>query len=106
MARAGWPIWTAILALLVVTIIFSACARPAPRMTMTTDTPEAPRYEAVSSCVDLVVYGNHRRLEYDVVVAADAHPGAMPLKIDGVDVPELDATGDRLLRGCARPTVQ
>src|SRR5207247_9391487 len=51
-------------------------------------------------------YAATLRLEYDVVVAADAHPGAMDPKIDGADALELDATGDRLLRGHARTTVQ
>ena len=95
MARAGWPVWTAILALLVVTLIFSACARPAPPTTVTTEPREAPRYEAISSCVELVSYADHRRLEYDVVVAADAHPGAMDPKINGADALEARARRDR-----------
>jgi hypothetical protein len=64
------------------------------------------RYEAVYPGIDVVVYGNHRRLEYDFVIAAGADPGLIRLTITGAETLELDAAGDLMIRGGARTVVQ
>lgn len=56
------------------------------------------RYRALYPGVDLVFYGNQRQLEYDLVVAPGADPGAIRLKFDGLDGLRLDRDGDLLLR--------
>lgn len=43
--------------------------------------------------VDLVYYGDHRRLEFDFVVAAGADPNAIALKVDGADELSLSEQG-------------
>jgi Beta-propeller repeat len=47
--------------------------------------------------VDLVFYGSEQKLEYDLVVAPGADPGAVRLRITGADRLELDAQGDLVL---------
>jgi hypothetical protein len=39
--------------------------------------------------VDLVYYGNNRKLEYDFVVAPDADPRQVQIAWDGVDAVNL-----------------
>lgn len=49
--------------------------------------------------VDLVYYGNHDQLEYDLTVAPGADPGVIRLHIDGAKHVRLDkATGDVIVR--------
>jgi hypothetical protein len=48
--------------------------------------------------VDLVYYGNHEQLEYDLTVAPGADPGAIRLEIDGAKRLRIDkATGDLIV---------
>lgn len=47
--------------------------------------------------IDLVYYGNGRRLEYDFVLAPGADPDVIRLAYDGVDSGKLDDTGDLIL---------
>jgi hypothetical protein len=47
--------------------------------------------------VDLVFYGNQGQLEYDLVVAPGANPGAIRLQFDGVEGMRLDGAGDLVL---------
>lgn len=56
------------------------------------------RYREVYPDIDLVYYGNQRRLEYDFVVAPGADPKRIQLRIDGADELQLDAQGDLVLR--------
>src|SRR5947207_5988214 len=44
--------------------------------------------------IDVVYYGDHRRLEFDFVVAAGADPKAIALKVDGADELSLSEQGD------------
>ncbi|HEX9961219.1 MAG TPA: SBBP repeat-containing protein, partial [Pyrinomonadaceae bacterium] len=56
------------------------------------------RYEQVYNGVDLVYYGNNRRLEYDFLVRPDADPNQIKLKFDGVKSAKIDKqSGDLLL---------
>ena len=55
------------------------------------------RYLDVHPGVDLVFYGNTRRLEYDFIVSPGADPGAIALAFEGADRLELDARGDLVL---------
>jgi hypothetical protein len=52
------------------------------------------RQNAVYPGIDLVHYGNQRRLEYDFVVAPGADPGAIALALEGSTALRLDAAGD------------
>jgi len=56
------------------------------------------RYEEVYPGVDLIYYGNQRRLEYDFVVAAGVDPRVIRLGFEGADKVEVDAEGDLLLQ--------
>ncbi len=49
------------------------------------------RYAGVYPGVDLVYYGNQRRLEYDFEVAAGANPGLIRLHFEGAERIALDA---------------
>src|SRR5947207_7765811 len=44
--------------------------------------------------IDVVYYGDHRRLEFDFVVATGADPKAIALKVDGADELSLSEQGD------------
>ena len=56
-------------------------------------------YEEVYPGIDLVYYGNQRRLEYDFVVGPGRDPEAIALDFGSAAAPEIDpATGDLLLR--------
>lgn len=48
--------------------------------------------------VDLVYYGNQRRLEYDFVVSPNADPGVIAVRFDGPEEIRVDGRGDLLLR--------
>ena len=56
------------------------------------------RYQKLYPGVDLVFYGNQRQLEYDLVVAPGADPGAIRMQFDGVDSMRLDSAGNLVLR--------
>ncbi len=47
--------------------------------------------------VDVVYYGNERKLEYDLTVAPGTDPGTMSWRVTGADRLELDAQGDLVL---------
>ena len=64
-----------------------------------TDVPSYARvkYEGVYPGVDLVFYGNQRKLEYDFVVAPGADPEDIQLRIAGARKMRLDSSGDVVL---------
>jgi len=47
--------------------------------------------------VDLVYYGNQRKLEYDFIVAPGADPGSITMAVEGAERPSLDGQGDLVL---------
>jgi Beta-propeller repeat len=56
-------------------------------------------YSQVYPGIDVIYYGNQRRLEYDFVVAPGSDAGAIALEFAGAEKMEVDgATGDLLLR--------
>jgi hypothetical protein len=56
-------------------------------------------YNEVYPGIDVVYYGNQRRLEYDFVVAPGSDAGAIALEFAGAEKMEVEAaTGDLLLR--------
>jgi len=55
------------------------------------------RYSEVYPGVDLVYYGNQRRLEYDFAVAPNADPTAIRLQFSGVTKLKIDGDGDLIL---------
>ena len=55
------------------------------------------KYEGVYQGVDVVYYGNQRRLEYDFVVAAHADPKAICWNAKGVDALKLSKEGNLIL---------
>ena len=58
------------------------------------------RYAGVYPGVDLVYYGNQRRLEYDFTVAAHADPRQVRLHFNGAQNLKLDASGNlRVIAG-------
>ncbi len=65
-----------------------------------TDVPHYARiqYEGVYPGIDLVWYGNQRRLEYDFVVAPGADPKQIQVAYEGVESLRVDAGGDLVLR--------
>jgi Beta-propeller repeat len=52
------------------------------------------KYTGVYPGVDLVFYGNQRRLEYDYVIAPGANPNAIALDITGARKLRIDAQGN------------
>jgi hypothetical protein len=52
------------------------------------------RVEQIYPGVDLVYYGNARRLEYDFVVAPGADPRNIAIQFSGADALRVDAAGD------------
>ena len=65
-----------------------------------TDIPNYAKveYQEVYPGVDLVYYGNQRRLEYDFVVSPGADPSVIRLAFEGVDQLRVDDRGDLVLR--------
>lgn len=56
------------------------------------------RYDGVRPGVDLVYYGNgQRQLEYDLVLAPGADPGALALAFEGVERIDIDPRGHALM---------
>src|SRR6266481_1480470 len=64
-----------------------------------TDVPSYARvkYVAIYPGVDLIFYGNQRRLEYDFVIAPGADPKAIALKVDGARKIRVNSGGDLVL---------
>ena len=64
-----------------------------------TDVPSYARvkYEGIYPGVDLVFYGNQRRLEYDFVVAPGADPRAIELNLKGAQKLWINPKGDLIL---------
>jgi len=64
-----------------------------------TDIPSFARvkYADVYPGVDLVFYGNHRKLEYDYIVAPGADPKAIALDVTGANKLRIDAQGNLLM---------
>ena len=52
------------------------------------------RVETIYPGVDVVYYGNQRRLEYDFVVAPKSNPRAIAIRVTGADSIHVDAQGD------------
>ena len=48
--------------------------------------------------IDVMYYGDHRRLEFDFIVAAGADPRAIALKVDGAEGLSLSQQGDLVAR--------
>ena len=61
------------------------------------------RYPAVYPGVDLVYYGDQRRLEHDFIVAAGADPGVISLAFEGVDDLDVSAEGELVLSVAGTP---
>jgi hypothetical protein len=59
------------------------------------------QYRGVYPGVDLVLYGNQGRLEYDFVVASGADPRAIRLAFDGIDGMRIDGAGDLVVSTAA-----
>jgi beta-propeller repeat-containing protein len=64
------------------------------------------RYREVYPGVDVVYYGNQRRLEYDFVVAPGSNPGAIALEFPGTPRIEVEAATGDLLLGVGEKTVR
>jgi hypothetical protein len=64
-----------------------------------TDVPAYARvkYTGIYPGIDLVFYGNQRRLEYDFVVAPGASPKAIRLNVEGARKLRVNANGDLVL---------
>jgi len=55
------------------------------------------RYSEVYPHIDLVYYGNQRRLEHDFIVHPGGDPARIRLEIDGAERVEIDAAGDLIM---------
>jgi hypothetical protein len=55
------------------------------------------KYSGIYPGVDLVFYGNQRRLEYDFVVAPGADPRSIAFDVNGVKKMRINSRGDLLL---------
>ncbi|MGH9839084.1 MAG: SBBP repeat-containing protein [Blastocatellia bacterium] len=58
-------------------------------------------YASVYPGIDLVYYGNQRRLEYDFIVAPGADPGVIRLSFEGAERIDVDERGDLVLHTAA-----
>ena len=56
------------------------------------------KYQAVYPGIDMIFYGNQRQMEYDLVVAPGANPGAVTLKFEGIEQITLNEEGDLILQ--------
>ncbi|MBW2430390.1 MAG: SBBP repeat-containing protein, partial [Deltaproteobacteria bacterium] len=54
-------------------------------------------YRGVYPGVDLIYYGNQRRLEYDFIVAPGTNPGLIRLQFEGAEEMRVDENGDLVL---------
>jgi len=68
-----------------------------------TDIPTYARvkYHSVYPGIDLVYYGTPRALEYDLIAAPGADPGAIRIELQGVDQTRLDPSGDLVISTAA-----
>ena len=55
------------------------------------------KYRSIYPGVDLIFYGNQRRLEYDFIVAPDADPKAIALEVEGANRLRIDAGGNLMM---------
>jgi hypothetical protein len=55
------------------------------------------KYESIYPGIDIVFYGTHRELEYDLVVAPRANPQAIALELRGIDRLTLSSEGSLAL---------
>lgn len=63
-------------------------------------------YRGVYPGIDVIYYGNQRRLEYDFRVSPGADPGLIRLSFDGVRSRQIDSNGDLVLETAAGPLRQ
>ena len=63
-------------------------------------------YKDIYPGIDLVYYGNQRRLEYDFVVAPGADPGIIRFAFQGVDRYRVDASGNLILETAGGEVIQ
>lgn len=56
------------------------------------------RYSSIYPGIDMVYYGNQRRLEYDFVLAPGANPAAIRMTFGGISNFEVNRMGDLVLR--------
>lgn len=56
------------------------------------------RYTGIYPGIDIVYYGNRRRLEYDFIVAPGARPETIKLRFDGAESVHRDSNGDLLVK--------
>src|SRR5437773_2205343 len=94
------------LARVIPTVLLLALACAVPPSAVAGGRPDVPtfarlRYEDVYPGVNLVFYGTERELEYDLLVAPGADPGAVALAFEGADSLRVDASGDLLIATAA-----
>lgn len=56
------------------------------------------KYASIYPGVDLIYYGNQRRLEYDLVVAPGADPNAIALNLEGARGLRINKSGDLVVK--------
>jgi len=56
------------------------------------------KYASIYPGVDLIYYGNQRRLEYDLVVAPGANPNAIALNLQGARGLRINKSGDLVVK--------
>jgi hypothetical protein len=61
------------------------------------------RYAEVYRGIDMVYYGDQRRLEYDFIVAPGANPDIIEIAFGGIQKFEITGTGDLLLHNSQAP---
>ena len=58
---------------------------------------ERVRYENIYRGIDLLYYGNQRRIEYDFVIAPHANPAQIALNFAGISAAKIEPNGDLIL---------
>ena len=68
-----------------------------------TDIPTYARvkYRSVYPGIDLIYYGTSQALEYDLIAAPGADPGAIRIELQGADKTRVDAAGDLVISTAA-----
>ncbi|MGO9059250.1 MAG: hypothetical protein ACLQU2_17950 [Candidatus Binataceae bacterium] len=68
-----------------------------------TDIPTYARvkYRSVYPGIDLIYYGTPQALEYDLIAAPGADPGAIRIELQGADQTRLDSSGDLVISTAA-----
>ncbi|MBI4529856.1 MAG: SBBP repeat-containing protein, partial [Deltaproteobacteria bacterium] len=64
------------------------------------------RYKDVYPGIDLVFYGNQRRLEYDVVIAPGGDPDRIKIALEGAEKVEIDPDGNLVIQSSGRTITQ